>query len=378
MCQATEGEALGHNEVVDAPVAATCTTGGKTEGKHCSACNEVIVAQTATAALGHEFYNRVCKNCNGVLPTYTAWDADKAIVKHQSFDELYYEPGRTGIFAGGQSASWNRVAVLDSSIPSINYWGWIGYVGDFGQFGYQIDCDAPVYSASFAVAAGADVVAAAQGVGATGASRMLININLSGLTVGVHNVNVLYKDASGNVAGLCTFRVLIVDENGSQATTYYSADELVSAGAVNATMTPVDGYVHIVSTDAVGGKNDPIVSLSADGASFSDFIVIKYRSNADYGSNYDGYFMLNGAQFIGNRANGNNTDNVFNYVNDNEWHYLVLDLRRNRTNGSAPMNVDVTGGAEITSFEYCFFDYAGNKSGKNNADDYIHIRPWLI
>ena len=43
----------GHTEVVDAAVAPTCTEAGKTEGKHCSVCNEVIVAQTTVAALGH-------------------------------------------------------------------------------------------------------------------------------------------------------------------------------------------------------------------------------------------------------------------------------------------------------------------------------------
>lgn len=45
--------ALGHVEVVDAAVAATCTTDGKTEGKYCSRCNETLVAQTAVGKLGH-------------------------------------------------------------------------------------------------------------------------------------------------------------------------------------------------------------------------------------------------------------------------------------------------------------------------------------
>ena len=45
--------ALGHIEVVDAAVDATCTETGLTEGKHCSVCKEVIVAQTVVPALGH-------------------------------------------------------------------------------------------------------------------------------------------------------------------------------------------------------------------------------------------------------------------------------------------------------------------------------------
>ena len=45
--------ALGHTEVTDAAVSPTCTATGLTEGKHCSVCNEVLVAQEEVAALGH-------------------------------------------------------------------------------------------------------------------------------------------------------------------------------------------------------------------------------------------------------------------------------------------------------------------------------------
>ena len=53
MAAQTEVDALGHTEVVDAAVAATCTETGLTEGKHCSVCGEVLVKQETVVALGH-------------------------------------------------------------------------------------------------------------------------------------------------------------------------------------------------------------------------------------------------------------------------------------------------------------------------------------
>ncbi|MEE1003139.1 MAG: leucine-rich repeat domain-containing protein [Acutalibacteraceae bacterium] len=49
-----EISALGHKEVVDKAASPTCTEAGLTEGKHCSVCNEVLVAQEVIPSLGHK------------------------------------------------------------------------------------------------------------------------------------------------------------------------------------------------------------------------------------------------------------------------------------------------------------------------------------
>ncbi|MBQ6863816.1 MAG: leucine-rich repeat protein [Clostridia bacterium] len=48
-----EVAALGHTEEILPAVAATCTETGLTEGKKCSVCGEILVAQEEVAALGH-------------------------------------------------------------------------------------------------------------------------------------------------------------------------------------------------------------------------------------------------------------------------------------------------------------------------------------
>ena len=46
-------DALGHTPIVDKAVAPTCSVAGLTEGKHCSACSEILIAQETVPSLPH-------------------------------------------------------------------------------------------------------------------------------------------------------------------------------------------------------------------------------------------------------------------------------------------------------------------------------------
>lgn len=67
VCGITSGEALGHNEVFDPAVPATCTTAGKTAGSHCSRCSKTFTPQQTVPALGHTWASATCttpKTCS--------------------------------------------------------------------------------------------------------------------------------------------------------------------------------------------------------------------------------------------------------------------------------------------------------------------------
>ena len=52
-------DALGHTEMIDEAIEATCTETGLTEGKHCSVCNEVLVVQEVVETILY-----TCENSN--------------------------------------------------------------------------------------------------------------------------------------------------------------------------------------------------------------------------------------------------------------------------------------------------------------------------
>ena len=63
--------AFGHEMVDDAAYDATCTTQGKTAGRHCVRCDYVQTKQETKDALGHSYVNGFCTRCHLPNNNYT-------------------------------------------------------------------------------------------------------------------------------------------------------------------------------------------------------------------------------------------------------------------------------------------------------------------
>jgi hypothetical protein len=88
-------------------------------------------------------------------------------------------------------------------------WGWAAFKADFdGQYGYRID-DADEVFGDYDY--GSDVASVAPNYGCVTAYRFYIEINISGLSVGDHTVNVLYKNGSGEAVALFTFTLTVTE-----------------------------------------------------------------------------------------------------------------------------------------------------------------------
>ena len=106
-------DALGHTEVVDAAVAPKCEATGLTEGKHCSVCGEVIVAQETVDATGHTEVTdeAVAPKCeeDGLTEGKHCSVCDKVIVEQETVDAT----GHTNATVPGKAATCTETGLTD-------------------------------------------------------------------------------------------------------------------------------------------------------------------------------------------------------------------------------------------------------------------------
>jgi len=111
--------APGHTEVVDAAKNADCITDGLTEGKHCSVCGEVLVAQTVVEKLGHKYDDDQDTDCNTCGATRVpGCNHENKVAVGEAKDATCTEDGSA---AGEKCADCGEVFVPQVTIPATGH-----------------------------------------------------------------------------------------------------------------------------------------------------------------------------------------------------------------------------------------------------------------
>ena len=130
-----EVKANGHTEVVDEAVAATCTATGLTEGKHCYVCSEVLVAQETVDALGHKEqtvagYAATC-TATGLTDKVICETCGATVKEHETIEALGHTEvvdaakaatcTATGLMEGKHCSVCNEVLVAQETVDALGH-----------------------------------------------------------------------------------------------------------------------------------------------------------------------------------------------------------------------------------------------------------------
>ena len=259
--------------------------------------------------------------------TETEKPADPVTV-HISKDELRYMIGEEQVGAGfpaGQFTSWTDMiaTVEDYKVEYIVSWGWASFYGEaVGQFGYQIDDNAPVYDDAFAWETEQPVLDAA---GGKPASRYKIYIPVRDLQ-GEHTIKVLVKDAVGTEEVMYEFTMnKAVDPDAPVA--FIPAADMASSipgspDIESAAMSADGTYITINTANTNGDPyHDPFYQLPMlnGKGTVASVVAIKYRTS------------VAGARsevFVGSGQGptGGADNYAFDVETDGKWHLMVIDL----------------------------------------------------
>ena len=254
-------------------------------------------------------------------PEETTPPADPVTV-HISKDELRYMIGEEQVGAGfpaGQFTSWTDMiaTVEDYKVEYLVSWGWASFYGEaVGQFGYQIDDNAPVYDDAFAWETEQPVLDAA---GGKPASRYKIYIPVRDLQ-GEHTIKALVKDAVGTEEVMYEFTMNKAVDPAAPVVMIDPAT-LVSTGTgapdVAAAVLSEDGTYATLTNGTVG---DPYITFRNINAN-AQFLAVKYRT--DVAGKAFNFFVAS----TGNDATGQgDMAAAQSYVCDGQWHLAIVDI----------------------------------------------------